>query len=98
MNGLHSRTKEQREAVSLLVRSVIVQDMGTFNPERFANWVRNLDFRFGKVGLTLEFTISPTRSVQFRVKDIRTKRTIYNFAASTRVRFEEDQIVIVTSI
>lgn len=94
MAGMHSYSKEQREAVNLLVRSVIVQDMGTFNPERFKDWVRNIDFRFSKVGLTLAFAISSSRSVNFTVKDIRTKRTAYRFTASTRVRFEADDVVV----
>ena len=96
--GMHSYTKEQREAVRQLLQRVLVQDMGMFNPERFKDWVRNMDFRFGKVGLKLGFTISKTRTVNFNVRDIRTKRTAFQFTASTRVTFEEQDVVILEGL
>ena len=53
MLQLHSRPKEQREAIRNLVHLVLTRDMGTFNPERFKDWIRDMDARFRKVGLTL---------------------------------------------
>ena len=54
---MHSRPKEQREAIRQLVHSVLTRDMATFNPERFKEWIKEIDARFRKVGLTLLFTI-----------------------------------------
>jgi hypothetical protein len=92
--GMHSHTKEQREVVRELLRSVLVADMGMFSPERFKDWIRQMDFRFGKVGLKLTFTINGSRTVHFYVKETRTKRIAFQFAASTRVRFEERDAII----
>ena len=57
MIQMHSRPKEQREAVRNLVHSVLTRDMATFNPERFKEWIKDIDARFRKVGLTLLFAI-----------------------------------------
>lgn len=90
---MHSRPKEQREAVRNLVHSVLTRDMGTFNPERFKDWIKDVDGRFRKVGLTLLFEIR-SRSVYFTIKEIRTARIAYKFAASTRVPFEDRDVVM----
>ena len=66
MIQMHSRPKEQREAVRNLVHSVLTRDMGTFNPERFKDWI----------------------------KEIRSARTAYKFAASTRVPFEDRDVIM----
>ena len=42
---LHSYRKEQREAVNDLVRKVIITDMANFNPERFRDWAKNLNYQ-----------------------------------------------------
>ena len=76
MIQMHSRPKEQREAIRQLVHSVLTRDMGTFNPERFKEWIKEIDARFRKVGLMLNFTIRD-RSVNFTIKEIRSKRTAY---------------------
>ena len=39
---MHSRPKEQREAVRQLVHMVLTRDMGTFNPERFKEWIKEI--------------------------------------------------------
>ena len=93
MIQMHSRSKEQREAVRQLVHSVLTRDMGTFNPERFKEWVKDVDARFHRVGLTLLFTIRD-RSVNFTIKEIRSRRTAYKFAASTHVPFEDRDVVM----
>lgn len=93
MIQMHSRPKEQREAVRNLVHSVLTRDMGTFNPERFKDWIKEVDARFRKVGLTLIFEIR-SRSVYFSIKEIRTGRTAYKFTASTRVPFEDRDVVM----
>jgi hypothetical protein len=93
MIQMHSRSKEQREAVRQLVHSVLTRDMGTFNPERFKEWVKDVDARFRRVGLTLLFTIRD-RSVNFTIKEIRSRRTAYKFAASTHVPFEDRDVVM----
>lgn len=93
MIQMHSRPKEQREAVRNLVHSVLTRDMATFNPERFKDWIKDVDARFRKVGLTLLFEIR-SRSVYFTIKEIRTARTAYKFVASTRVPFEDRDVVM----
>jgi hypothetical protein len=93
MIQMHSRPKEQREAIRQLVHSVLTRDMGTFNPERFKEWIKDVDTRFRKVGLTLIFTIRE-RSVHFTIKEIRSRRTAYKFTASTHVPFEDRDVVM----
>lgn len=92
MVGLHSHSKEQREAIRLLVHSVIVRDMGTFNPQRFEDWVKNLEGRFRRVGMTMRVTISSSRSVHFYIRDARSRRSAFQFDSSTRVQFEERDV------
>lgn len=93
MIQMHSRPKEQREAIRQLVHSVLTRDMGTFNPERFKEWIREVDARFRKVGLTLIFNIRE-RSVHFTIKEIRTRRTAFKFTASTHVPFDDRDVVM----
>lgn len=90
---MHSRPKEQREAVRNLVHSVLTRDMGTFNPERFKDWIKDVDGRFRKVGLTLLFEIR-MRSVHFTIKEIRSGRTAFKFTASTHVPFDDREVVM----
>jgi hypothetical protein len=90
---MHSRPKEQREAIRQLVHSVLTREMSTFNPERFKEWIKDIDARFRRVGLTLLFTIRE-RSVNFTIKEIRTRRTAYKFTASTHVPFEDRDVVM----
>jgi hypothetical protein len=54
---MHSFTKGQREVVSDLLRKVLVSDMGNFTPERFKDWVKNMDSQFRKMGMTLQFEL-----------------------------------------
>src|SRR5438045_8075541 len=93
MLQLHSRPKEQREAIRNLVHLVLTRDMGTFNPERFKDWIRDMDARFRKVGLTLQFDIR-MRSVPFTIKEIRTSRVPFKFSASSHVRFDYRAVVV----
>lgn len=93
MIQMHSRPKEQREAIRQLVHSVLTRDMATFNPERFKEWIKDIDARFRKVGLMLIFTIRE-RSVHFTIKEIRSRRTAYKFTASTHVPFEDRDVVM----
>ncbi|HEY8835053.1 MAG TPA: hypothetical protein VIM09_05670 [Chthoniobacterales bacterium] len=90
---MHSRPKEQREAVRNLVHLVLIRDMGTFNPERFKDWIKDTDARFRKVGLTLFFAIR-SRTVHFTIKEVRSGRTAFNFSASTRVQFDDRDVVM----
>jgi hypothetical protein len=90
---MHSRPKEQREAVRNLVHSVLTRDMGTFNPDRFKDWIKDVDARFRKVGLTLKFGIH-SRAVHFTIKEIRSGRTAFQFAASTHVPFDDRDVVM----
>jgi hypothetical protein len=90
---MHSRPKEQREAIRQLVHSVLTREMSTFNPERFKDWIKDIDARFRRVGLTLLFTIRE-RSVNFTIKEIRSRRTAYKFTASTHVPFEDRDVVM----
>ena len=70
-----------------------MRDMGSFTPEQFKGWIKDTDARFRKVGLTLRFEIR-NRTVNFTIKEIRSKRTIFRFASSTHVRFDERSIVM----
>jgi hypothetical protein len=90
---MHSRPKEQREAIRQLVHSVLTRDMGTFNPERFKEWIKDIDSRFRRVGLTLRFDIHD-RAVNFTIKEIRSGRTAFKFRASTHVPFEDRDVVM----
>jgi hypothetical protein len=90
---MHSRPKEQREAIRQLVHSVLTRDMGTFNAERFKEWIKDLDAKFRKVGLTLLFHIRE-RSVNFTIKEIRSRRTAFKFTASSHVPFDDRDVVM----
>ena len=90
---MHSRPKEQREAIRQLVHSVLTREMSTFNPERFKDWIKDIDARFRRVGLTLLFTIRE-RSVNLTIKEIRSRRTAFKFTASTHVPFEDRDVVM----
>ena len=90
---MHSRPKEQREAIRQLVHSVLTRDMGTFNPERFKDWIKDVDARFRKVGLTLIFTIR-NHAVHFTIREIRSRRTAFKFTASTHVPFDDRDVVM----
>ena len=90
---MHSRPKEQREAIRQLVHSVLTRDMASFNPERFKEWIKDLDAKFRRVGLTLHFTIRE-RSVSFTIKEIRSRRTAFKFTASTHVPFDDRDVVM----
>jgi hypothetical protein len=90
---MHSRPKEQREAIRQLVHSVLTRDMATFNPERFKEWIRDTDARFRKTGLTIIFAIRQ-RTVSFTIKEIRSKRTAFKFTASTHVPFDDRDVVM----
>ena len=90
---MHSRSKEQREAVRQLIYLVLTRDMATFNPDRFKHWIKETDSKFRKVGLMLKFEIKD-RFVYFRIKEIRNGRIIYQFDSSTRVSFDERDVVL----
>ena len=90
---MHSRPKEQREAIRQLVHTVLTRDMATFNPERFKEWIKDTDAKFRRSGLTLQFTIRD-RSVNFTIKEVRSRRTAYKFTASTHVPFEDRDVVM----
>ena len=90
---MHSRPKEQREAIRQLLQSILVRDMATFNPERFKEWIKDTDARFRRVGLTLRFIIRD-RAVHFTVVEIRSRRTAYKFTASTHVPFDDRDVIM----
>jgi hypothetical protein len=90
---LHSRPKEQREAVRQLVYLVLTRDMSTFTADRFRHWIKETDAKFRKVSLMLKFEIKD-RFVNFRVKEVRNGRIIYQFESSTRVPFDERDVVL----
>ena len=77
MIQMHSRPKEQREAIRNLVQLVLVRDLGMFTPDRFKDWIKDMDARFRKTGLMLKFEIR-TRTVHFTIKEVRTSRIAFN--------------------
>ena len=93
--GMHSYSKEQREAVRHLLHTVLMRDMGSFTPQNFKDWIKDMDGRFRKVALTLAFHLN-NRAVSFTIKEIRTGRTAFRFTSSTRVRFDDREVVMST--
>jgi hypothetical protein len=93
MTGMHSVTKGQREVIRQLIHSVLIRDMGTFNPQRFKEWIKAMDTNFRKASLTLKFKIHD-RAVHFEIKELRTGRTAFRFSASTHVSFEDRDVVM----
>ena len=76
-----------------LVQSVLTRDMSTFTADSFKHWIKDIDAKFRKVALTLRFEIRE-RVVYFTVKEIRSGRAIYHFDSSTRVQFDERDVVM----
>ena len=76
--NLHSRPKEQREAVRQLVYLVLTRDMSTFTADRFKHWIKETDAKFRKVSLMLKFEIKD-RFVYFPTRKIRSGRVIFQF-------------------
>jgi hypothetical protein len=101
MQGLHSISKGEREVIRQLVHAVLTRDMTTFNPDRFREWIKATDTNFRKVGLTLKFKIND-RTVQFTIKQLRGGigggRVIFQFAASTRVKFDDNAVGDIASV
>jgi len=93
MIQMHSRPKEQREAIRNLVQLVLMRDMGTFTADRFKDWIKDMDARFRKTGLTLHFEIR-SRTVHFIIREIRTRRTAFKFSSSSHVQFEDRDVVM----
>ena len=93
MTGMHSASKGQREVIRQLVHSVLVRDMGTFNPQRFKEWIKAMDTNFRKASLTLKFKIHD-RVVHFEIKELRSGRTAFRFSASTHVNFDDREVVM----
>ena len=76
-----------------MVSLVLARDMSTFNADRFRHWIKETDSKFRKVSLMLKFEIKD-RFVYFRIKEIRNGRIIYQFESSTRVPFDERDVVL----
>ena len=93
MIQMHSRPKEQREAIRNLVQLVLMRDMGTFTADRFKDWIKDMDARFRKTGLTLHFEIR-SRTVHFTIKEIRTHRKAFQFSSSSHVQFDDRDVVM----
>ena len=99
---MHSATKGEREVIRQLLHSVLVRDMGSFNPDRFREWIKAIDTNFRKVGLTIVFRINE-RVVQFTIKQIRGSsggggRVIFQFSSATRVRFDDADVAVIAPI
>jgi hypothetical protein len=91
--GMHSYSKEQREAVRHLLHTVLMRDMGSFDPQRFKEWIKEMDAKFRKVALSLVFNLH-NRSVNFTIRELRTGRAAFRFTSSTRVRFDDREVVM----
>ena len=92
---MHSYSKEQREAVRHLLHTVLMRDMGSFTPDRFKDWIKEMDAKFRKVALNLVFHIH-NRTVHFTIKEIRSGRSAFRFTSSTRVRFDDSEVIMST--
>jgi hypothetical protein len=92
---MHSYTKEQREAVRHLLHTVLMRDMGTFTPDRFKDWIKDMDAKFRKVALCLAFQLN-NRAVLFTIREIRSGRTAFRFTSATHVRFDDRDVVMST--
>lgn len=90
---MHSIRKEQRETIRQLLHMVMIRDMGTFNAQRFKEWIKDIDQKFRKVGLTLKFSIHD-RVVNFNIRELRSKRGVFSFSSSTRVPFDDRDVVM----
>jgi hypothetical protein len=90
---MHNYNKEQREAVRHLLHTVLMRDMGSFTADRFKDWIKDMDARFRKVGLTLKFQLN-NRAVNFSIKEVRSGRVAFRFASATRVRFDDRDVVM----
>ena len=90
---LHSINKEQRETVRQLLHIVLIRDMGTFTAERFKDWIKEMDQKFRRVAMTLQFTLRD-RAVMFTVRELRTRRVVFQFQSATRVTFEDRDVVM----
>src|SRR3954467_13116960 len=93
MASMHSLRKEEREAVRDLIHTILIRDLGGFNPERFKEWVKHLDGQFLKVAMILRFEIH-SRAVTFTIKEKRTGRALFLFSSSTHVRFVDGDVVM----
>src|SRR5438552_1406783 len=91
--SLHSRSKAQRESVRQLIYLVLDRDMATFTADRLKHWIEDMDSKFRKISLMLNFEIRD-RFVYFRIKERRNGRIIYQFDSSTRVGFDERDVVL----
>lgn len=76
-----------------LLHLVLVRDMGTFTPDRFKDWIKEMDQKFRKVALTLQFRIHD-RVVNFSVRELRSRRAVFQFDSSTRVSFDDRDVVM----
>jgi hypothetical protein len=90
---MHSINKEQRETVRQLLHVVLIRDMGTFTADRFKDWIKDMDQKFRRAALTLQFAIRE-RVVTFTIRELRSRRAVYQFSSSTRVVFEERDVVM----
>jgi hypothetical protein len=90
---LHSINKDQRETVRQLVHVVLIRDMATFTAERFKDWIKDVDQKFRRVGMTLQFALRD-RTVTFTIRELRTRRTVFQFQSSTRVTFDDRDVVM----
>ena len=54
---------------------MIISELGNFSPERFSEWIRQMDGKFRKVSMGLAFEIS-SRRVSFTIKELRSGRHV----------------------
>lgn len=90
---MHSINKEQRETVRQLLHVVLVRDMSSFTPDRFKDWIKDVDQKFRRAALTLHFAIRD-RVVSFTIRELRSRRAVFQFTASTRVGFDDRDVVM----
>ena len=90
---MHSINKDQRETVRQLLHTVLMRDMGTFTADRFKDWIKDTDQKFRRVAMTLQSAIRE-RTVSFTIRELRSRRVVFQFKSSTHVQFEDRDVVM----
>jgi hypothetical protein len=90
--GIGVTGQYQREIARQLVHTLLTCDIGSFDPERFKTWIKEMDACFRKAGLTLSFE-PHHRSVRFTIREISGGTLAFRFTLPIRLRFDDKELV-----